>query len=812
MAGYGDSRSRSARLAAMTAMRRGRSHELAAGSGGDPTDGRIRLQHRLWTAVAVSLLVAGSAGTVVAASIQSDHNASQATQAFRSLSMQVDSSLRLAIQHEQDLAASASSFVAGNPNASSSRFGEWANAERALARYPEVLGLGYAVVIPASDLARFAAAAVRDPAGSLSSGRVFSVVPSGTRSFYCFTAGAVHPGASNTVPAGYDYCDGPLGRPILAARDSGASAYIPIQVGTVTGLSVYTPVYRGGTVPATVAARRSTFVGWVGLTVNPGFLLNQALAGHPGTSVLFSYAAGGSGVAYHAGAAPAGARAITVDLRNGWTVRTSAAVPPTGLFARGLPGATLVGGVLVSMLVSALVLVLGTGRARARSLVRDKTAELRHQALHDGLTGLPNRALITDRVEQLLARSRRSGTQGAVLFIDIDEFKNINDTLGHAAGDQLLQTVAARLTTALRAVDTVGRLGGDEFIVLIDGDPQVAPELVAERILDVVRQPIQIESSSTPVTVTATIGIAIGIRDHGGELLRDADMALYRAKAGGKNCSMIFQPGMETALRHRLELGVELGSALDAGQFRLVYQPIYNLADLSLAGVETLLRWDHPSLGEIQPDDFIPLLESSGQILDVGRWVLNAACQQMASWHDRGSTLGIAVNVSARQLDDDRIVADVRDALELSQLDPAALMLEITETVLMRNTHGTARRLEAIKALNVELAIDDFGTGYSSLASLQQFPIDSIKIDRAFTQSIERSPQSHALIKLLVQFGRTLGLKTLAEGVETIDQLDQLRGESIDQIQGFLLSRPLDRDSAEALILAPHASHKSLID
>ena len=458
-------------------------------------------------------------------------------------------------------------------------------------------------------------------------------------------------------------------------------------------------------------------------------------------------------------------------------------------------------GIALSLLLGLLVFVLGTGRARARRLVTVKTGELLHQALHDGLTGLPNRALITDRVEQLLARSRRNGTAGAVLFVDVDEFKQVNDTLGHQAGDQLLRGVGERLTSGLREVDTVGRLGGDEFVVLIDGESEIRPELVAERLLELMRRPFELECLPAPITITTSVGIAVGVRDTAGELLRDADTALYQAKAAGKNCYEFFLPEMESALRRDLGIEIDLRSALGNDEFRLVYQPIYNLDDLSLVGVEALLRWEHPTRGLIQPDEFIPLLESSGRIREVGRWVLGMACQQMAAWHALGSTLGVSVNVSARQLDDDAIVTDVRAALAISTLDPGALTLEITETALMRNIDVSARRLAEIKALGVNLAIDDFGTGYSSLASLKQFPIDTIKIDREFTDALARSPQSDALIRTLVQLGRDLDLKTVAEGVETIDQLDHLRDEQVNDVQGFLLSKPLEADAVQALIL-----------
>jgi diguanylate cyclase (GGDEF)-like protein len=761
---------------------------------------RLWLRRRLWGAAAVSLLLLGSGAAVVAASVASRRDASQANTAFRSSAAQVASSLKLAIQHEQDLMTSASAFVATNPGLTSVGFRAWATAERALARYPEVLGLGEAVVVPQSGLAAFAAEAERDSPSGPSGKRAFTVVPAGRRPFYCFTQAAVHPG-SGTVAAGIDYCDGPLGRAILAARDSGVRAYLPIRIGTLTALTVYTPVYRGGLVPATRAQRRRSFVAWVGVTVVPGALLTEALAGHSGTSVSFRYTDGGSVVVFHSGTAPRGARSMTFDLHNGWTVRTSAAVPATGVFAYGWPAALVIGGIIVSLLLSALVFVLGTGRERARRLVAVRTAELSHIALHDPLTGLANRALITDRAEQLIARGRRTGVPGAVLFVDVDEFKNVNDTLGHAAGDQLLQAVAARLTRGLREVDSVGRLGGDEFIVLIDGDASTAPEVVAERILALLREPITLPSSSTPIMITASIGIAVAMHDDAEELMRDADLALYRAKAMGKNCYTAFQAELETALRYRIQVGVDLRAALEAGQFRLVYQPIYKLDDLSLTGLEALLRWDHPTLGEIQPNDFIALLEASGQIREVGRWVLASACQQMASWRALGSTLGISVNVSARQLDDDAILTDVRAALKTSGLEPAALTLEVTETALMRNLEASAQRLTQIKTLNVNLAIDDFGTGYASLASLYQLPIDTLKIDGAFTDPLVRSAKSDALIRTLVQLCKDLDLHTVAEGVETLDQLGRLRREGIDDVQGFLLSKPLDVEAARALIL-----------
>ena len=316
-------------------------------------------------------------------------------------------------------------------------------------------------------------------------------------------------------------------------------------------------------------------------------------------------------------------------------------------------------------------------------------------------------------------------------------------------------------------------------------------------------RPFELDGAAVPMIVNTSIGIAAGDRGSAGELLRDADVALYQAKADGKNCRHSFDADQEAAASHRTELAFDLRSALEAKQFRLAYQPIYKLDDLSVVGVEALLRWQHPARGQLQPDEFIPILERTGQIREVGRWVLREACAQMAAWHARGHPLDISVNVSGAQLDSDAIVEHVREALASSGLRAGSLILEVTETALMRNPNATARRLHAIKELGVIIAVDDFGTGYSSLARLQQFPVDSLKIDRLFTSAINTSPYSRAVIATVTQLANDLGLATLAEGVETSEQLDHLRAEKIDEVQGFLLSRPLPPEALERQVLAP---------
>jgi diguanylate cyclase (GGDEF)-like protein len=775
-------------------------------SGSAAAGGRRSKRHHVWVAVAALLAVGGIVGAVFAAGSVARNDTEKSRQAFEASSGEIASTLQLAIQHEEDLVVNASAFMVENPHASNAKFRQWLSAVQAFERYPELGGLGNVALVSASELPAFVVRAVGDPVGPLGPGGRFQLIPPGDRPYYCLGVLGVSRDAATAVPAGFDFCADPtLGQANLAARDSGQSSYRPLKIAKgITWLGMQVPIYRGGLPPATVEARRDAFLGWVGTGLDPKVVLDVALRGHAGTAAAFRFRDAFSDVVFRSGKVPAGTQSVTINLQNGWTVRTFAMIAAGGMFANGNALALLIAGVVLSIVLGMLVFVLATGRARALRLVGERTGELRHQALHDALTGLPNRTLIMDRIEQLLARNRRNGTVGAALYIDLDEFKNVNDSLGHEAGDRLLVAVAARLTSTLRDADTVGRMGGDEFVVLIDGgELKVGPELVAERLLDVMRQPFELDGAAMPLIVNTSIGIAIGDRASPGDLVRDADVALYEAKAAGKNRYEIFYPEMQIEISHRIELEFDLRSALEGDQFRLVYQPIYNLDDLTLVGVEALLRWVHPTQGLMQPDEFIPILEQTGQIREVGSWVLSQACEQMAAWHAQGDALVISVNVSGRQLDSDAIVGHIRDALDSSGLDATSLILEVTETALMRNAEATVERLQAIKALGVRIAVDDFGTGYSSLAYLQRFPVDCLKIDRSFTHAITTSPESKALISTLVQLGKDLGLTTLAEGVETADQIDHLRGESVNEAQGFIFSRPLDAEALETQILAP---------
>ena len=458
--------------------------------------------------------------------------------------------------------------------------------------------------------------------------------------------------------------------------------------------------------------------------------------------------------------------------------------------------------------------------ANVRDITERKEFEalLAHQALHDSLTGLANRQLTVDRAEQMLLRSRRTNDPVALCFIDLDNFKDTNDSLGHDAGDRLLCAVAARFAAMLRSGDTVGRLGGDEFVILTEGASLAdGPLFVADRIREVLHAPFHLEGyEGLPINVTASVGIATGDRPSAQELLRDADVALYQAKAAGKDCCVVFEPEMQSAAVDRLALKSNLYTALANDQFFLVYQPIFDLETMAIHGVEALLRWQHPTRGVIAPGEFIGVLEENGLILDVGRWVLHQACNQAAEWARTGHRIQMSVNVSMRQLASADLVTEVQEALSMSGLAPSSLTLEVTESVLMRDADATVAHLRQLKEVGVLIAIDDFGSGQSSLTYLRRFPIDELKIDRSFISAIDSSRESVALLHTLVELGRTLRLSIVAEGIETVAQLEGLRGENCAFGQGFIFARPLAPKAVEALLGraagAPKAVGASLLE
>jgi diguanylate cyclase (GGDEF)-like protein len=436
--------------------------------------------------------------------------------------------------------------------------------------------------------------------------------------------------------------------------------------------------------------------------------------------------------------------------------------------------------------------------------LRELNDQLTHQAFHDSLTGLANRARLTDRVQQALERAARRQQQVVILFIDLDNFKAINDSLGHAAGDQLLVAVSERVRACLRASDTPARLGGDEFAVLLeDVDGPDEAIRVAQRILDSVQMPFGL--SQKDVFVNASIGIAVS---HLGEvaadeLLRNADVAMYAAKEAGKGRYEIFESRLHTAVLERLALEADLRNAIERNELVLHYQPTVCLTSGEISGVEALVRWNHPKRGMVPPLDFISSAESSGLIVPIGRWVLREACRQGREWHRSqpgAEQLSIAVNLSVRQLQEPSIVDDVAEALEWSGLPPELLVLELTESLLMHEADTTVERLWALKALGVRLAIDDFGTGYSSLSYLRRFPVDILKIDRSFVSGVGGGLQDTVLTEAIVGLSRTLRLQVVAEGIEAPAQLEVLRRLGCQFGQGYFFSRPLAVADLEAYL------------
>jgi diguanylate cyclase (GGDEF)-like protein/PAS domain S-box-containing protein len=428
-----------------------------------------------------------------------------------------------------------------------------------------------------------------------------------------------------------------------------------------------------------------------------------------------------------------------------------------------------------------------------------------HELAHDPLTGLPNRALFLDRLAQSFQRTqRRGGLRVAVLYLDLDRFHNINDSLGVEAGDELLLRIADGISSLMRLGDTFGRLGGDEFGIILDGVRGSREAMrFAEEVGRILRTPRRLQGHD--ILSSGSIGIALSMPQHerSEDLLRDALSAMHRAKQDGATLFEMFDPEMNDRARERLSLEGDLHRALGRNEFLLHYQPIVSFKTGLLNGFEALVRWQHPTRGLVRPDDFIPVAEETGLIVDLGKWVLTEACRQMEEWrgrHPSAEGIAISVNLSGRQFQDPNLIDEIAGVLKSTSLDPRGLKLEMTESVVMEHSRGNAETLQSMRDLGVALLIDDFGTGYSSLASLRNFPLDALKIDRSFVSQMEFEEEKAEIVRIILTLASKLGLDVVAEGVETARELEMLRGLECQLGQGYYFAAPFNSDSAEAWI------------
>jgi diguanylate cyclase (GGDEF)-like protein/PAS domain S-box-containing protein len=444
----------------------------------------------------------------------------------------------------------------------------------------------------------------------------------------------------------------------------------------------------------------------------------------------------------------------------------------------------------------AMIGVLGIGRDISERKSFEKQIEF--MAHHDALTGLPNRILAQDRMEQAITYAKRHSTQAALLFIDLDGFKTINDTLGHSIGDSMLQNVALRFQQSIRQSDTLSRQGGDEFLLIL---PEIHHKddvsAIAEKLIQTLEQPFLIHNQF--LSVSASIGIAL-YADHGDTfetLLKNSDTAMYKAKESGKNTYCFFTPEMNNHILGQFQIQNDLKNALKNNEFVLHYQPQIDLATNTISGVEALIRWNHPQQGMIPPMKFIPIAEESGLIVPIGEWVIEEACRQAARWHSMGITVCVAVNISATQFKRGNLVTVVKNALKTSRLNPKFFELELTESTMMYNLESTLQTVQALKVLDLQLSIDDFGTGYSSLAYLKRFAVDKLKIDQSFVRDIVQDQEDAIIVSTIIQMAQNLNLKTIAEGVENEYVLERIKSYGCDEVQGYHYAKPLEASAFE---------------
>ena len=697
--------------------------------------------------------------------------------------------------------------------------------------YPGIQGIGYAPLVPHADKAAHLAALWKEGFTN------YEVLPRGDRSVYIPVLFREPFDSFNRRALGFDMSTEPIRRKAMElARDTGAAALtgkvrllVDSETQNSASVVMFMPVYEHNTSPITIDSRRAALKGYVFAPFRVRELIDVTLGERlteAGVDLeLFeSVAIAKETLLYDRDRQPQFAdpnfHALFVTQQTlevggqTWTLVMRTLPRFENSIDRTQSWLILGGGTLLSLLLLGFLYSLATQHAnvhdRASQLTQDlqqSEQRFRHLAHHDPLTGLPNRTLLQDQFARALGRARRSNNNLAILFIDLDRFKTINDSLGHSAGDALLREVADRIRLTVREFDTVARMGGDEFVILLTdlAEPADAGR-VAQHVLVSLAKVTIIDGH--PLHVTSSIGISL-FPDDGedfDELLKHADAAMYLAKENGRNGYQFFTSEIDVLAHGRLAVETGLRHALNNDEFELHYQPQIALPSGAIVGAEVLLRWRHPQRGLMAPDEFIPTAEDTGLIVPIGEWVLRTACAQYAEWRRRGlAPFRLAINLSARQLRQANLADITQEILVANSIRGEELELEITETGLMQNTDTAATSLRALKLLGVKLSLDDFGTGYSSLSYLRRFPIDSLKIDRSFVRDISTDPNDAVLVRAIIDLAHSLGMTTVAEGVETLDQLSFLNLHKCDDAQGYFISRPL---TAEAFAHA-HAQWES---
>ncbi|HEX3520249.1 MAG TPA: bifunctional diguanylate cyclase/phosphodiesterase [Solirubrobacteraceae bacterium] len=760
---------------------------------GSPEGGPRRRVSARRIALATVCVVGGVLGSVLAASSIAGHDRSTAVSAFQQSSTAIASSLKLSVQREEELTVSASTFFARNPKASPEEFATWVKWAQTVRRFPELQNLGLVAIVKSSELDALEARIT----GQASAGGL-QIAPTSNHSFNCLATAELVRNPALAPSPGLDYCA--RSSAPLTARNSGRSTATSVTIGHAEALASETPVYRGEVTPLTVAGRTAAFVGWLREVLVPSVMLEQALRGHPTSAMRLHYHAGASNATFLSGTPGANWQSTSTNLRNGWSVRIYGAALPGGILGDEDALALLIAGCLGSVLLGLLVLGFERGRMPAPVVASNPVP---NEDLYDPLTGLPNRALTLDRAERMVARAgRQSGMLAGALYIDIDWFKDVNDKLGQAAGDQLLKIVAERLEGVIRAGDTVGRFGGDEFVVLVESAARgIRLDSLARRVIEALHKPVEIAGFGPSFSPTASIGVAFGRYDTPDDLLRDAQLALTSAKAAGKDRYTLFNANMRSVIESRSVLEAELNTALQEQQFFLLYEPIYDMRTRRVVGLEAVLRWQHPTRGVLLPEEFVSLAEDTELIVPIGRWALEEACIHGAAWNVAGHGVAVSVKVSPNQLLRDGFATDVRRALQQSGIDPGLLSLEVAETTAMRDLSATAERLEQVKRMGVRVAIDDFGgSGYARHSDLQRLPLDALKVDRASLARSEDEDYRSWLLEAILIVGRELSLTVIATGIETREQLHDLHEMGCTIVQGPLMGKAASANEVERLI------------